>query len=41
LFEAWNGLFEGALSVHNRALRLNVEAREDLGDDATVWLIRA
>jgi len=41
LFEAWNGLFEGALSVHNRTLRLNVEAREDLGDDATVWLIRA
>jgi len=41
LFEAWNGLFEGALSVHDRTLRLTVDAREDLGDGATVWTIRA
>ena len=40
LFEAWNGLFEGALSVHERHLRLTVEARQDLGDPETVWAIR-
>ncbi len=40
LFEAWNGLWEGALLAHDRHLRLIVVAREDIGDDATRWEIR-
>lgn len=40
LFEAWNGLWEGALLAHDRHLRLMVVAREDLGDDATRWMIK-
>ncbi len=40
-FGAWNGLFEAALTVHDRALQLIVEVREDLGDDAAVWMIPA
>ena len=39
LFEAWNGLWEGALLAHNRFLQLRVEAREDLGDGCFVWRI--
>ncbi|MBU2533240.1 MAG: hypothetical protein KKB37_10905 [Alphaproteobacteria bacterium] len=39
LFEAWNGLWEGALMAHDRHLRLAVISREDLGDDATRWAI--
>jgi hypothetical protein len=40
VFEAWNGLLEGALAVHDRFLLLEVPARLDLGDDAFVWRIR-
>ena len=36
-FEAWNGLWEGALSVHNRRLRLTAE--RDAGD--VVWTVHA
>ncbi|MBI3964214.1 MAG: hypothetical protein HY329_01155 [Chloroflexi bacterium] len=39
-FEAWNGLWEGALSVHNRRLRLEVLGRLDLGDSHFEWRIR-
>jgi len=40
VFEAWNGLLEGALAVHDRFLVLDVLARRDWGDDAFVWRIR-
>jgi len=40
VFEAWNGLFEGLLAVHNRFLRLEVTSRLDLGDAAFGWRIR-
>ena len=40
VFEAWNGLLEGALAVHNRFLVLEVTARLDYGDDAFEWRIR-
>jgi hypothetical protein len=40
IFEAWNGLLEGALAVHDRRLVLEVLARLDWGDDAFVWRIR-
>jgi hypothetical protein len=40
VFEAWNGLLEGLLSVHNRFLVLDTPARLDLGDPAFVWRIR-
>ena len=40
VFEAWNGLFEGALAVHNRFLVLEVLRRLDYGDDAFEWRIR-
>ena len=40
IFEAWNGLFEGALAVHDRRLVLEVLARRDFGDEAFVWRIR-
>lgn len=40
VFEGWNGMFEGALQVHNRFLVLDVLARTDYGDDAIVWRIR-
>jgi hypothetical protein len=39
-FEAWNCLWEGALSVHNRRLRLEVTQRMDRGDDCFEWRIR-
>ncbi len=41
IFEAWNGLHEGALAVHNRFLVLQVVRRLDYGDDAFEWRIRA
>ncbi len=41
VFEAWNGLFEGLLAVHDCRLRLEPLARRDLGDAAFVWRIRA
>ena len=40
IFEAWNGLLEGAIGVHDRTLVLETLARLDYGDDAFVWRIR-
>lgn len=40
VFEGWNGLFEGALSVHNRFLVLEARERIDWGDARIVWSIR-
>ncbi|MFY0611219.1 MAG: hypothetical protein JXQ99_06830 [Hyphomicrobiaceae bacterium] len=40
LFEAWNGIWEGALLAHDRHLQLAVTDREDLGDGATRWVIK-
>ena len=40
VFEAWNGLIEGALAVHDRTLAIEVLSRLDWGDDAFVWRIR-
>ncbi len=40
VFDGWNGLLEGAIAVHDRFLLLEVLARADLGDAATVWRIR-
>jgi hypothetical protein len=40
VFEAWNGLLEGALAVHDRFCGLEVLSRADWGDDAFVWRIR-
>ena len=40
VFEAWNGLHEGAMAVHDRFLLLDPLARLDTGDDAFVWRIR-
>jgi hypothetical protein len=41
VFEAWNGLIEGALAVHDRFLVLEVLRRLDYGDDAFEWRIRS
>ncbi len=38
-FEAWNGLWQGALAVHNRHLTLEAVARRDRGDDFWRWRI--
>ena len=40
IFEAWNGLFEGALAVHDRFLALEVIERIDYGDLRITWRIR-
>jgi hypothetical protein len=40
IFEAWNGLLEGALAVHDRFLTLEVLSRLDWGDAAFTWRIR-
>ena len=40
VFEAWNGLLEGALAVHDRFCVLEVPARLDWGDGVFVWRIR-
>ncbi len=40
VFDAWNGLLEGALAVHDRFCVLEVLSRLDLGDEAFVWRIR-
>lgn len=40
LFEAWNELWDGALSIHNRHLRLKVVSRMDMGDSAFEWKIQ-
>ena len=39
-FDAWNGLWEGALAVHNRHLALSVDARMDEGAPFWQWRIR-
>lgn len=39
-FDAWNGLWEGALMVHNRFLSIEVVRRLDYGDDRFEWRIR-
>jgi hypothetical protein len=40
IFEAWNGLLEGALAVHDRFLVLEVLSRLDWDDDTFTWRIR-
>ncbi len=40
VFEGWNGIFEGALSVHDRFLGLEVLQRPDWGDPVIEWRIR-
>ena len=40
VFDAWAALWEGALAVHNRHLRLELLSRMDLGDAAFTWRIR-
>jgi hypothetical protein len=40
VFDCWNSLWEGALSVHNRRLGLQVTARLDRGDAAFEWRVR-
>jgi hypothetical protein len=41
VFEAWNGLLEGALAVHDRFQVLEVLGRPDRGDGALIWRIRS
>jgi hypothetical protein len=40
VFDAWNALWEGAASVHNRRLVLTVTRRLDWGDPCVEWRIR-
>lgn len=40
VFEAWNGLLEGAIAVHDRFLLLEPLSRLDYGDEAFLWRIR-
>lgn len=40
VFEAWNGLHEGALAVHDRFLVLETLGRLDRGDPHHLWRIR-
>jgi hypothetical protein len=40
VFEAWNGLWQGCLAVHNRFLALQIGDRMDYGDDVFEWRIR-
>lgn len=40
IFEAWNGLLEGALAVHNRFLVLETLSRLDYGDATFTWRLR-
>jgi hypothetical protein len=39
VFDAWNELWVGALSIHDRRLRLEVTGRLDAGDRAVEWRI--
>jgi hypothetical protein len=41
VFDSWNALWQGALSVHNRHLRLDVRRRLDEGDACFEWRVRA
>jgi hypothetical protein len=38
-FDAWNALWEGALSVHDRGLVLGVTRRVDGGDPGIEWRV--
>ena len=38
-FDAWNALWTGALSVHDRDLRLEIESRVDEGDPQWTWVV--
>jgi len=40
VFDAWNALWEGAVSVHNRRLVLTMTRRLDWGDPCFEWRIR-
>jgi hypothetical protein len=40
VFDSWNALWQGALSVHNRRLRLDVRRRLDQGDACFEWRMR-
>jgi len=40
VFDAWSGLWEGCLAVHNRFLRSLVVQRRDQGDDCNEWRLR-
>ncbi len=40
-FDAWCGLWRGALAVHNRRLWLEVRQRRDTGDPNWLWVIRS
>lgn len=40
VFEAWNGLLEGALAVHDRFLVLETLSRLDYGDPTFTWRLR-
>ena len=39
IFDAWNGLWQGALAAHDRRLRLTVQSRLDRGEPAWQWRI--
>lgn len=39
LFDAWNGLWEGACAAHDRRLTLKVDSRRDTGGDAWRWRV--
>jgi len=41
IFDAWNGLWAGALAAHNRHLQLRVASRRDRGGEAWSWSIDA
>ena len=38
--EAWNGLWQGALAVHDRFSVLELLGRPDYGDDGFTWRLR-
>jgi hypothetical protein len=40
-FDAWTGLWRGALAVHNRRLMLEVRQRRDAGDPCWEWVVRS
>ncbi len=40
VFGAWNGLWEGALAVHNRHLQLSVTRAPNQGSGAIEWLVK-
>jgi len=39
VFDSWNALWHGALSVHNRRLVLEVRRRFDQGDPCFEWRV--